>query len=139
MFHKIMVAYDESPESARALDVAIDLARTISADVSVVTVIEPLPGCYSFSINAGPADKWIEERNSRGSALQARALGLTDAAGLRADVELLSGDEAGCIVECVKRHHSDLLVLGYKIHALLLGHTTGHIEDALTCALLSVK
>jgi hypothetical protein len=40
------------------------------------------------------------------------------------DAELISGDEVGSIVECTKRHHSDLLVLAMRKHKLLMGNTT---------------
>ncbi|MDX6462072.1 MAG: hypothetical protein QOE55_5769 [Acidobacteriaceae bacterium] len=43
MFHKIMVAYDESSEAARALRDSIYLAKALSAELSVVTVLEPIP------------------------------------------------------------------------------------------------
>ena len=46
MFHKIMVAYDESSEAGRALQASIELAKTLNAELSVVTVLEPLPGYY---------------------------------------------------------------------------------------------
>jgi nucleotide-binding universal stress UspA family protein len=55
MFRKIMVAYDESPEAARALSTAIELAKEIRAELSVVTVLEPLPAYYSFAVLAEPS------------------------------------------------------------------------------------
>ena len=42
MFHKIMVAYDESSEAGRALWASIELAKT-EVELSVVTVLEPIP------------------------------------------------------------------------------------------------
>src|SRR3979411_736335 len=55
MFHKIMVAYDESSEAARALRASIDLAKALRAELNVVTVLEPIPGYYSFAVSAVPA------------------------------------------------------------------------------------
>jgi nucleotide-binding universal stress UspA family protein len=43
MFHKIMVVYDDSLEADRALDVAINLTKALQAELSIVTVLEPLP------------------------------------------------------------------------------------------------
>ena len=51
MFHKIMVAYDESAEAGRALQASIELAKTLGAELTVVTVLEPLPGYYSFAVS----------------------------------------------------------------------------------------
>jgi nucleotide-binding universal stress UspA family protein len=62
MFHKIMVAYDESSEAGRALRASIELAKTLSAELSVVSVLEPPPGYYSFAVSAVPAFNWTEEK-----------------------------------------------------------------------------
>jgi nucleotide-binding universal stress UspA family protein len=52
MFQKIMVAYDESLEAGKALEVAIELARALGAELKVVTVLEPLPAYFSFAVSA---------------------------------------------------------------------------------------
>jgi nucleotide-binding universal stress UspA family protein len=54
MFHKIMVAYDESPEANKALDAAIELTRALPAELSIVTVIEPPPTYFSWAVSALP-------------------------------------------------------------------------------------
>src|ERR1700731_968168 len=139
MFHKIMVAYDESSEAGRALRASIELAKTLSAELSVVSVLEPPPGYYSFAVSAVPAFNWTEEKRTRYGALQAEARQQVKAAGVVLDAELISGDEVGSIVECTKRHHSDLLVLGMRKHKLLMGNTTRKIVERAPCALLGVR
>jgi len=142
MFHKIMVAYDESSEAARALRASIDLAKALRAELNVVTVLEPLPSYYSFAISAVPAVHWTEteEKRARYSALQAEARRQAKAAGLVLDTELISGDEVGTIIDCTKRHHSDLLVLGMRKHGwLMAGHTAKDLTERAPCALLGIR
>ena len=43
MFNKILVAYDESPESGRALLTGIHLAKRLNAELRAVSVQENLP------------------------------------------------------------------------------------------------
>jgi K+-sensing histidine kinase KdpD len=43
MFKNILVAYDESPESGRALVTGIHLAKRLNADLRAVSVQENLP------------------------------------------------------------------------------------------------
>ncbi len=43
MFNKILVAYDESPESGRALLTSIHLAKSLNAELRAVSVQEKLP------------------------------------------------------------------------------------------------
>jgi nucleotide-binding universal stress UspA family protein len=140
MFHKIMVAYDDSPEAGRALRVSIELAKVLRAELSVVTVLEPLPIYYSFALIAVPAFHWTEEKRTKYGALQAKARQQAKAAGLALDAELISGDEVGTIIECTTRHHSDLLVLGMRKHSLLMaGHTAKDIAERAPCALLGIR
>jgi len=140
MFHKIMVAYDESSEAGRALRASIELAKTLSAELSVVTVLEPIPGYYSFAVSAVPAFNWTEEKRVRYSALQDKARQQAKTAGVVLDAALVSGDEVGTIVDCAKKHHSDLLVLGMRKHGwLMAGHTAKDLTERAPCALLGIR
>jgi nucleotide-binding universal stress UspA family protein len=140
MFHKIMVAYDESSEAGRALQASIELAKTLGAELTVVTVLEPLPGYYSFAVSSVPAWNWTEEKRIRYGALQAEARQQAKAAGVVLDAELISGDEVGSVVKCAERHHADLLVLGMRKHSwLMTGHTAHDIAERAPCAVLGIK
>jgi nucleotide-binding universal stress UspA family protein len=140
MFHKIMVAYDESAEAGRALQASIELAKTLGAELTVVTVLEPLPGYYSFAVSSVPAWNWTEEKRIRYGALQAEARQQAKAAGVVFNAELINGDEVNTIVECAKRHHSDLLVLGMRKHSwLMTGHTSQDVAERAPCAVLGIK
>ena len=139
MFHKIMVAYDESSEAFRALRASIELAKTLSAELSVVTVLEP-PRLLFLCGKRGTGLELDRGKRVRYSALQAEARQQAKAAGVLLDAELISGDEVGSIVECAKRHHSDLLVLGMRKHGwLMAGHTAQDIAERAPCAVLGIK
>lgn len=140
MFHRIMVAYDESLEAGKALRTSIELAKTLGAELSVVTILEPLPVYFSFAPSAVPACIWTEEKRVRYNALQAEARQQAKAAGVALDAELISGEEVGSIVECARRHHSDLLVLGLRKHNWpRAGHTAEDIAEHAPCAVLGIK
>jgi nucleotide-binding universal stress UspA family protein len=140
MFHKIMVAYDESSEAGRALRESIELAKALSAELRVVSVLEPPPGYYSFAVSAIAAFNWTEEKRVKYCALQAEARQQATAAGVALVAELISGDEVGSIIDCAKRHHSDLLVLGMRKHTwLMTGHTSQDIAERAPCAVLGIK
>jgi len=139
MFHKIMVAYDESPEAGRALRASIELAKELHAELTVVTVLEPLPVYYSFATSALSAVHWTEKKREKYSALQAEAREQAEAAGLVPDAELVSGDEVGSIIGCTKKYHCDLLVLGMPQHKILMGHTARDIAERAPCALLGIR
>jgi Universal stress protein family len=48
MFHKIALAYNESPESQRALVSAIQLAKSLKAELLTVTVMTSLPAYTAY-------------------------------------------------------------------------------------------
>lgn len=74
MFRKIMVAFDESSEAGRALQVAIELAKSLHASLTVISVIEPPPIYFSFSTLAAPYLRWTEEMKTSGTSVCNRRL-----------------------------------------------------------------
>lgn len=139
MFQRIMVAYDESREAGKALQVAIELARALGAELKIVTVLEPLPAFFSFAVSAVSAVDWKDEKRACYTALQQRARRKAATAGLYLDTELIHGDEVGTIIECARKYGSDLLVLGMRKHTLLTGHTGQEVAERSPCALLGVR
>jgi nucleotide-binding universal stress UspA family protein len=139
MFHKIMVALDESPEADKALQAAIELARELPADVTVVSVIEPFPAYYSFSVTAHPASEWRENKRKLYASLQARARRRARATGLLIETELVDGDEVSSIIACARRHGVDLLVLGMPKYRVVIGSTGRDIAERSPCALLGIR
>jgi nucleotide-binding universal stress UspA family protein len=139
MFERIMVAYDESAEAGKALDVGIELARALGAELKVVTVLEPVPTYFSFAVSAAMAADWKDEKQARYSTLQEQARKKASAAGLHFDTQLIHGDEVGTIIECAKKYHADLLILGMRKHTLLMGHTGQDVAERSPCALLGVR
>jgi nucleotide-binding universal stress UspA family protein len=145
MFHKIMVAYDESPEASKALDAAIELTKTLPAELSIVTVIEPPPTYLSWVLSALPVIKqlllvaqWSEKKLKKYTSLQTNARQRAKAAGLWLETELVNGDEVDSIIGSAKRHQADLLILGMRKHSLL-GHTATDLAQRAPCALMGVR
>ncbi len=134
-----MVAYDDSPEAGKALQVAIQLAMSLGSELKVVTVLEPLPVYFSFAASAVAVADWKSGKQARYTALQQKARRETAAAGIYPDAELVHGDEVGTIIECARKYQSDLLVLGMRRHKLLVGHTAQDIAELSPCALLGVR
>lgn len=139
MFNKIMVALDESAEADRAFRVALQLAKVLHSELSVVTVLEPFPGYYSFAVFATPGVRWIADHRSRSEAIQRKACQAAEADGLAVTPRLIDGEEVNTIIQCAKKYGTDLLVLGMRDHTLLMTHTGHDIADHSPCALLGVR
>jgi nucleotide-binding universal stress UspA family protein len=120
MSNKILVAYDESPESGRALLTGIHLAKTLNAELKTVSVQEKLPP-YAGYIDAevpGGTTLLRQQAVDYYRDLQTRAQQAAQREGVILTSELVEGDEVQAIVECVQRNQSDLLVLG--LHSCLV-------------------
>ena len=143
MFKKVMIAYDESPEAARALQAGIELARAVGAELKVITVLEPIPSYYSFAVAGAaiPVEGWEKDQQSRAEGLRVKAQKAIADAGIFPEVELIGGNEVSTILGCAKNYHADLLVLGMRRHHgwLRNGHTAHDIAQASPCAVLGVR
>ena len=138
MFHKIMVAYDESPEANAALESALELTKALQAELRIVTVIEPLPAYFSWAVSAPLAIQWSDDKRTKYALLQEDARQRAKAAGLWLETQLINGNEVDSIIQCAKKYRADLLVLGMRQHTLLMGHTAKDVAERSPCTLMGV-
>jgi nucleotide-binding universal stress UspA family protein len=100
MFHKVVAAYNESPEAERALISAIKLTKGWNGELQAITVMVDLPAYTAF---AGAADSLShalrQDREKFYEHLQekARALALTHGIKLRS--HLVEGHGVEAIVD----------------------------------------
>jgi len=134
MFKRILVAYDESPASGRALLTGIQLAKSLNAELRAVSIQEKLPP-YSGYIDAevpGGTALLEQQASEYYRKLQNEAQQAARQEGIALMTELVEGDEVDAIVECVQRTQSDLLVVGIHRHALLLSRLWNHTAHDLS-------
>jgi nucleotide-binding universal stress UspA family protein len=126
-FHEIghmLVAYDGSEESSKALRAAIALAPALGVKVTIATVAA-LGGEDAAAALLGKAKQ--------------RALG----GNVKANVEVLHGDPEEEILELRETIGADLIVMGAyghtRIRELILGSTTSHVIRKATVPVLLVR
>jgi nucleotide-binding universal stress UspA family protein len=145
MFKRILVAYDGSPESGRALIVGIQLAKSLKADLRAVYVYEKLPAYAAGYMDLGVSGASIvlpRQASQYYRTLQLNAQQAAHQQGIALKTELVEGDEVKAIVECVQRTRSDLLVLGiprhYGLFSRLWNHTTHDLSQQVASSILEV-
>ena len=111
-FTNIVVGYDDTEPSRRALDRAVDLARAFDAKVTVTSVAPVLVGR-----GVGPVDPIDTPDDHREELMQARQQ-LT-ARGFEADYLVAMGDPAAEIVELAEQRGADLIIVGTREPGLL--------------------
>ena len=139
MYRKILAANDGSPGAFSALQAAIDLAVKYGAELHMISV-EEIPRL------AETIDEVEGEREAAGhrfSGVIERSRQLASAHGLALQPHLVPGHPVSTIVEFVRTHNHDLLVVGFMGHSALynrlIGSTTDRLVDHAPCAVLVVK
>jgi nucleotide-binding universal stress UspA family protein len=139
MFERIAVANDGSEGAARALSVAIALAKVHGAQLHMISV-EELPQ-FPASIDEVIEEK--DEANHRYAAVIARAKAQAQAQGVALSTHVLAGHAVPTIVGFVERERCDVLVVGFMGHSALynrlIGSSTDRLVELAPCAVLVVK
>jgi nucleotide-binding universal stress UspA family protein len=106
---KLLVAYDDTESSKRALDRAVELAKTFGAKVTVTSVV---PLVHTTVRGAGPLDPADTPQMHRDELERAHAH--LEEQGLDADLIPASGDPAGAIVQIADDVGADLVIVGTR-------------------------
>ena len=143
MFRNIAVAYDESPEAARALAAAIQLAAGLKANLQTITFAEELPAYTAYGAISDPSilRTLDEDRAKFYGELQKRAQEAASAEGVQVATHLANGGKVDAIVRCVREYKIDLLVIGLHHRSLRvssLWSTVYALAQAVPCNILGV-
>jgi nucleotide-binding universal stress UspA family protein len=143
MFRKIVVAYNEAPESQRAFVCAIKLAKSLNAELLAVTAMADLPAYTAF---AGVADSSItrvleEDRLKFYKKLQDQARAQAETYGIELRSDLVEGRQVEAIVDFLRQQKADLLVIGLHqrdLHIARLWSTVYELAQDAPCSVLGV-
>ena len=132
MSSTIVVGYDGEEPAARALDRAIEEARSAGAKLLVVSVAEMTfnpEGPQSFGDLGGPARMIpLVEPTELEPVLEEARLKI-EAAGIDADYFWAAGEPASAIVGAAKDRGAQLIVLGTHHHGMLSRLMGGDVAD----------
>lgn len=107
---KIVVAYDGSAGSRKALSWAYGLAALANSHVVVVSVAKP----PDFSSSIDEVDEYYTEGEQYYTPLLAKALEEGESQGIEVHTEILRGHPAESIVRYAVDHLADLIVMGTR-------------------------
>lgn len=148
MYKHIMLPYDGSEPSEKALSEGIGLAKSGNAKITLMYVVSP----HHLMVGGGravPGLKRLEEEYA--NKIRAEAQGMLDGArqrvsgaGLACDVVLEDGSSAyQCIVDGAKRLKCDVIVMASHgrrgLDALVIGSQTVKVLTHTTIPVLVVR
>jgi nucleotide-binding universal stress UspA family protein len=143
MFQRIVVAYNESPQSQRALASAIELARSLNAELHTVTVLTDLPAytAYAGALDASIVRVLKEDRQKFHEQLQGKARALAESRDFVLNSHLVEGGQVEAIVDFLRAQKADLLVVGLHqrdLYIARLWSTVYELAQDAPCSVLGV-
>jgi nucleotide-binding universal stress UspA family protein len=132
---RVLLCYDGSEESKRALERVAELAGSVAVDVTVVSVAEPLYHERPYSGFADPAEEQEHRRLLAAAAAELKSRGVEA-------VEPV-GEPGEAIIEAAEQIGAGLVVVGWRHHRLiqrlLFGSVTGEVVDEAPGDVLVVR
>ncbi|UYN99732.1 MAG: universal stress protein [Devosia sp.] len=149
MYSRIFCAVDGSELSSKALDHAIDLAKRLSAKLTLVTVTDPsiivAPGAEIMMVDTGSVIEELEKAKAQSAEGTLReATRQVEAGGWRCEgVHVANSPAAEGILHAAKEHQGDLIVMGSHgrrgLGRLLLGSQAAEVLAHSDIPVLIVK
>jgi len=145
MFKKIAVAFDESPEAARAFHSALDLAKLAGTELTIITVIERLPAYVSYASAVAPEVPQIlqQEKQTFYAELHHKARQNAQQAGVGVSIETIEGNEVDGLLQLLDDVLPDLLVIGLRRESGgfsgFIGGTAHHLALHAKCNILGIR
>ncbi|WP_321915636.1 MULTISPECIES: universal stress protein [unclassified Paraburkholderia] len=148
MYEKILVAYDASETSKRALAEAVKLAGLTGAQLRIVHALDIVaPMGVGMGLTYVPADTIAAYREDAVIQLE-EARAEAQVAGVQCETELLHIEDindsvAECLQRCASEHGAQLVVLGTHgrrgIKRALLGSVAERFVRSAQCPVLLVR
>lgn len=126
MFKSILVGYDGSGHSTRALAYAHDLAQKYGAQIVLAYAVHPLPNTM---LGAPYAEQLQTHALSAGKDIIKEASAKLGNSQIKVIAELLEGPPAEALLRVAETHKCDLIVLGSRGMGTLKASLLGSVSD----------
>lgn len=138
---KILVPYDGSPLSKKALELAKDIARNFNAELTLFMVI-PIYYPISDSVFSGSAvanyQQIVKELKKEGEKEISKTTEKCREQGVKSSYKIVNDDVSYAILKEAKKSKADMIIMGSRrltgISAIKrLGSTARYISEHATC------
>ena len=145
MFRSIVVGTDGSETARKAVDEAIDLAKTVGASVCVVSAYEPVSQArLREEAKQMPDDlQWMVNPREEVDATLSDAADAVREAGLEVETFAREGDPADAILDVAEEQKADLIIVGNKgmsgAKRFLLGSVPNKVSHHAPCSVMIIR
>jgi len=145
MFGSIVVGTDGSDTAREAVRQATELAKSIGAQLNVVSAYEPVPeGRLRSERKDAPDDlQWSINPREDVEATLSDASEAINEAGVKVETFAREGDPADAILDVAEEQGADLIVVGNKgmtgAKRFLLGSVPNKVSHHAPCSVLIIR
>jgi nucleotide-binding universal stress UspA family protein len=140
MFRKILVAFDGSEGSRKALRAGIELAKRLEVDLHSISVVEGLP---YFAATVGEVEELKDDVEIFFKKITKEAWDEAALEGVNLHTTVLPGHEVETIIKYTREGRFDLLIVGFSGYSNVFGRIMGGTAQNLTrlspCAVMIAK
>lgn len=140
MFKKILVAFDGSEGSRKALKTATEMAAHAGAELHSISVEVDLP---HYAATIGEFDEVKKEKDAYFKRLIDEAIELARSGGVELTPHVVAGHAVDNIVHMLKQGKFDVAVVGFTGHSRIFeriwGGTSRNVAQFSPCSVLIVK
>ena len=145
MFRSIVVGTDGSDTAGKAVAEAIDLAKSLSARICLVSAYEPVPKArLREEARQTPSDlQWMVNPREDVSETLEQAAGRLREAGVDVETHAREGDPADAILDVAEEERAGLIVVGNKgmtgAKRFLLGSVPNKVSHHAPCSVMIIR
>jgi len=123
-FTNILVAYDGSEHSQKALDMAAKIAQCSDGKLKVLFAFDRVPTIFGDD----ETERFIERAMSKGREKLSEATLRLHAAGVEFSTEIVEGPPAEAILRLAEAENCDLIVMGSRGLGMMQGLLLGSVS-----------
>ena len=142
MFKRILVPTDASEYSRRALKMALELARSVKAEVVLLHVSYTPQAYWGYTISYGITVTQEQLDQNGELALDATLTGI-DSEGVVIQKRVESGHPVTIIIDQIKKDNIDLVIMGSHGYGAIAGSVLGSVSQRVlqkaSCPVLIIK
>jgi nucleotide-binding universal stress UspA family protein len=142
-YKKILLGYDGSEPSKKALSKAIELAKEFNAQLCIVGVVRPFEFAAIDFIPPEEIEEYEREEISKEEKYLKEAAQKAREEGIEPNLKVMEGEPAEELMTYADENGCDLIIVGYRgaggFKRMLLGSTAGNLVKYANQSVLVVK
>ncbi|MDQ7055979.1 MAG: universal stress protein [Persephonella sp.] len=142
-FKKILVGYDGSDSSKKALKKALSLAKICGSELHIVGVVRPFEFAAIDYISPEEIEEYEKEEISKEERFLKEAKEMAEEKGINAVTKVREGEPAEELMSYADENGCDLVVVGHRgvggFKRMILGTTAGNLVKYANQSVLVVK